>query len=618
MTSARIPLRFGPSEVEITRRPDGAIIVRSPHPLPVYPRAMTDRLEYWAERTPDQVFLAQRDVAGVWRKITYRVARDLVRSVAQAFLDRDLSAKRPVAVLSGNEIDHALIGLGAMYAGIPYAPISVAYSLVAKDFFKLQQIFEILTPGVVFANDGVAYDRAITKTLSPDVEIVTRDRPLVSRASTPLAELYATKAGPAVDAAHSNTDPDAVAKLLFTSGSTGVPKGVINTQRMMTSNQVMNATCFPSFSATPPVLLDWLPWSHTYGGNHNFNLVLMNGGTLYIDEGKPLPGAIEATVRNLRDVAPTVYFNVPKGFEMLLPYLRAEPALRQNLFSRLQCCYYAGATLPPHVWKEYEAMALETTGESIPMLTSLGSTETAPSALNVTPKARRPGVIGIPVPGIEMKLVPNAGKLEVRLRGPSITPGYWRQPDLTAAAFDEERYYKLGDSLRFADENEPEQGFVFDGRIAEDFKLTTGTWVSVGPLKARFVAHFGPLARDVVIAGQDRDDIAALVVPDVDACRAFVGLDPAAEPNAILGHETLRTTFSARLTNFNAQAGGSSERIFRLILMEDPPSLDTGEMTDKGSINQRAVLKHRAALVEELYAEAKSPRVIVCVTGKHQ
>ena len=358
------------------------------------------------------------------------------------------------------------------------------------------------------------------------------------------------------------------------------------------------------------ILIDWLPWSHTFGGNNNFNLVLANGGTYFIDEGRPLPAGIEATVRNLREVSPTVYYNVPKGFEMLLPYLQADERLRQNLFARLQSFVYAGAALPPHVREEFERLGRETIGEPVPMLTSLGSTETGPSAISVTALACDPGVVGIPNPGVELKLVPNGEKLEARLKSPSITPGYWRQPELTRAAFDDEGYYKLGDAVRFADQGRPERGFVFDGRVAEDFKLATGTWVSVGPLRLKFMAHCAPYVTDVVIAGHDRDDAAALVVPNLATCRELAGIDGAASAAEVLACVRVRETFASLLGAFNKAAGGSSGRLARIILMDDPPSLDTGELTDKGSINQRAVLSHRAALVEELYSETPTARTI--------
>ncbi len=498
-----------------------------------------------------------------------------------------------------------------MIAGVPYAPVSPPYSLVAKDFAKLKAIIAILTPGLVFVSDGAPFAAAIEAAVPKDVEIVAGVNPPSSRPSTTLEKFLAKPAGPEVDAAQAKVGPDTIAKLLFTSGSTGAPKGVINTQKMMTSNQAMLKSLNPSYGAEPPVLIDWLPWSHTFGGNNNFNLVLANGGSYYIDEGKPLPGAIEETARNLREVSPTVYYNVPKGFEMLLPYVQSDKQLRQTLFAKLQAFVYAGAALPPHVREEYEQLGRETIGEAVPMLTSFGSTETGPSAISVTARACEPGVIGIPNPGVEVKLAPNGDKLEARLKSPSITPGYWRQPALTAAAFDEEGYYKIGDALRFADENDPERGLVFDGRVAEDFKLATGTWVSVGPLRLKFIAHCAPYVTDVVVAGHDRDDATALVVPNLATCRELAGPGAEASDADILASAGVQEKFKSLLAAFNRAAGGSSGRFARIILMDDPPSLDTGELTDKGSINQRVALAYRADMVEELYAETPTPRTIV-------
>ncbi len=606
---SRIPLAFGPPEVTVERRPDGALLVRSPHPLGSYPAAMTDWLDHWAKVAPDRVFVAER-AGAAWRKVTYAEARDAARSIAQALIDRGLDVERPVAILSGNSVDHALVGLGAMIAGVPYAPVSPPYSLVARDFAKLKSIIAILTPGLLFVSDGAPFAAAIEAAAPKDVEVVAGANPPATRPSATLESLLARRAGPDVDAAQAKVGPDTVAKLLFTSGSTGAPKGVINTQAMMTSNQAMLKAVTPSHSAEPPVLIDWLPWSHTFGGNNNFNLVLANGGSYYIDEGKPLPGAIEATVQNLREVSPTVYYNVPRGFEMLLPYLQADEQLRRSLYFRLQSFCYAGAALAPHIRDEFEELGLATVGEVAPMLTSFGSTETGPSALSTTDRARQPGVIGVPNPGVEIKLVPNTGKLEARVRSPSVTPGYWRQPALTKAAFDEEGYYQFGDALRFADESDPELGFVFDGRVAEDFKLATGTWVSVGPLRLRFIAHCAPHVTDVIVAGHDRDDATALIVPNLATCRELSGLGDAASAAEVLACERVRTKFAGLLAAFNRAAGGSSGRLARIILMDDPPSLDTGELTDKGSINQRAALSHRAAMVEELYAETPSARTI--------
>ncbi len=602
----RVKLTFGPPHVTVERRPDGAMLVRSPHPLASYPRAMTDWLDHWASVAPDRVFLAERAGEKHWRMVTYAAARHLARRAAQALIDRGLSVERPVAILSGNSVDHALVALGAMIA-----PVSPPYSLVAKDFAKLKAIIAVLTPGLVFVDDGAPFAAAIEAAVPKDVEVVTRVNPPASRPSASLDALMARPAGPEVDAAEAKIGPDTIAKLLFTSGSTGTPKGVINTQRMMTSNQAMVLAVNPSYGAEPPVLLDWLPWSHTFGGNNNFNLALSNGGSYTIDQGRPLPGGIEATVRNLREVSPTVYYNVPRGFEMLLPYLQADEQLRRSLFGRLQSFCYAGAALAPHVREEFERLGLETVGEAVPMLTSFGSTETGPSAITVTARARQPGVVGIPNPGVEIKLVPNAGKLEARIKSPSVTPGYWREPELTEAAFDEEGYYRFGDALRFADESDPELGFVFDGRVAEDFKLATGTWVSVGPLRAKFVAHCAPYVTDVIVAGHDRDDAAALVVPNLTTCRELVeGLEGEASGAEVLASEAVRAKFMSLLAEFNQAAGGSSGRLARIILMDDPPSLDSGELTDKGSINQRAALKRRAAMVEELYAGDPSDRII--------
>ena len=408
----------------------------------------------------------------------------------------------------------------------------------------------------------------------------------------------------AVAAAHAEVGPATIAKILFTSGSTGQPKGVINTQLMLCANQAMIRAGLAFLADEPPVIVDWLPWNHTFGSNHNFGLVLDNGGSLYIDEGKPLPGGIDATVRNLRDIAPTIYFNVPKGFEMLLPYLAAEPALRETFFSRLKIMFYAGAALAQHVLDAYEKLAIETTGERILFMSSLGSTETAPAALACSWDAERAGNIGLPLPGVELKLVPREGKLEARLKGANITPGYWRAPQLTAAAFDDEGFYKIGDALKFADPDDPAKGLLFDGRLAEDFKLATGTWVSVGPLRAAFIAHFAPLVRDVVFAGPDRDEVTALVFPDLDACRkAAPGAAADTPARALLAEPGVTAEFARRLDAFFAAASGTSSRVTRIILLDEPPSLDLGEMTDKGSINQRAVLANRAPLVDELYAD---------------
>lgn len=604
------PVKLGPAAVTIERTPDGTMYARHPQPLGSYPDKITERFEHWARVAPDRIFLGQRGPGGRWRTITYAEALAQVRSVAAALLTRVLSTERPIVILSGNDIEHALLGLAAMTVGVAYAPISVPYSLMSSDFGKLKSIIQILTPGLVFAADGKVFARAIEAAVPPGVEIVVTSNPPDNRKATLFAELLAATPSAAVDTAHAKVGLDTIAKFLFTSGSTGYPKGVINTQRMMCANQVQSLNGFRFFADEPPVLVDWLPWNHTFGSNHNFNAVLHNGGTLYIDEGKPLPGAIAATVRNLKDIAPNIYFNVPKGFEMLLPHLRADAGLRENFFSRLKVLFYAGASLQQYAWDELQEMAVATCGERIVFLSSTGSTETAPLALACSWDFPAPGNIGLPPPGMELKLVPSEGKLESRLRGPNVTPGYWRRPDLTKDAFDEEGFYKIGDAVKFADPNDPTEGFLFDGRLAEDFKLLSGTWVSAGSVRAQFVDHCAPLVRDAVVAGADRDDIAVLVFPDLEACRKFAGLPADAPPAAVLADAKLRDEFGRRLTSLARQSTGGSTRICRMLLTAEPPSLDAGEATDKGSINQRAVLSRRAVLVDELYAKTPSANVI--------
>jgi len=603
-------VRLGPQEVDVERRADGTMILRSSQPLGPYPGKLTERLDHWAKATPDRVFMAERDASGGWRTVTYAQARAEARAIGAALFARKLSAERPIAILSGHSIDHALLELGALYVGVPHAPVSPAYSLVSGDFARLRAIVELITPGLVFAADGKAFARAIDAVVPKDVEIVVGANAPAGRRATLFADLRAND-GKAVDAAHAAVGPDTIAKFLFTSGSTGTPKCVINTQRMWCANQMMLKQGLAYFEDEPPVIVDWAPWHHTAGGNHDVGLVLYNGGTFYIDDGKPMPGAIDETVRNLREVAPTWYFTVPKGYEALLPHLKADAELRRTFFSRLKVLWFAGAGIAQHVFDEIQALAVETCGERILFLTGFGSTETAPCALARTWATENAANMGLPAAGMELKLVPFEGKLEARVRGPNITPGYWRQPDFTAAAFDEEGFYRLGDTFKFADPNDPKQGLLFDGRIAEDFKLSTGTWVSVGPLRAHFVNACAPYVRDVVFAGRDRDDITALVFPDVEACRT---LGPHKAPDApaaeIVERFEVRQHFAALLSQMARASTGSSNRIARVILCTEQPSMDKGEMTDKGSINQRAVLANRAALVEELYRDEESPRVI--------
>jgi feruloyl-CoA synthase len=608
------PVRMGSFEVVVDRRANGDILITTLPPLGDYHDKLSQPLEYWAKAAPDRVFLAQRDADGNWRKLTYAEVLDRVKRIGAALLRRGLSAERPIVVISGNDSEHALLGLAAMYVGIPYAPVSPAYSLMSSDFGKLRMIVELLTPGMIFASDGGPFARALYATVPDDIELVVTRNPLGDRPTTMFSDLLGDEDAAAVAAAHGNVRPDTIAKFLFTSGSTGTPKAVINTHRMLCANQSMISAGLAFVKDEPPVVVDWLPWSHTFGSNHNFNMVLTNGGSLYIDDGNPTPPGVPKTARNLREIAPTIYFNVPKGYEALVEHFRADDVLRRNFFSRLKVLFYAGAGLNQATWDELTRLSIETTGERVIFLSSLGSTETAPSAIACTWEFDRAGNIGLPHAGVELKLVPNQGKLEARLRGPHITPGYWRQEQHTRDAFDEEGFYKIGDALKFADPDDPGKGFLFDGRIAEDFKLSTGTWVSVGPLRARFIDYFAPYVRDVVFTGADLDDIAALVFPDIEACRKLAGFGADASPAAIVEAAAVRAKFAERLAAFAAESKGSSMRVMRCLLMAEPPSMDKGEMTDKGSINQRAVLKSRAALAEQLYAQPL-PAAVIAVAG---
>jgi len=604
------PISFGNPDVTIERRDDGTIYLRPKLKLADYPARITDRLQHWARAEPSRVFMAERAAGGGWRKITYAQLLETTRHIASALLGRGLSAERPLVILSGNSIDHALIAFGALYAGIPFCPVSPAYSLVSRDYGKLGFVIKLLTPGLVFVDDAGKFADALLANVAPNVEIAASRGAVPGRAVTRLADLMATPEDPRLDAINGAIGPDTIAKFLLTSGSTGNPKAVINTQRMICANQMMLRETLAFLKDEPPVIVDWLPWNHTFGGNHNVGLTLYNGGSMYLDEGKPTPGGIEETVQNLREISPTVYFNVPKGYESLLPYLRDDATLRAKFFGRLHAMFFSGAALSPFIWNSLDALAVQETGYRVPMLTGLGATETSPFFMSVRPDTSRSGHVGLPVSGNDAKLVPDNGKLEVRARGPNVTPGYWRQPELTAKAFDEEGFYKFGDALKPADPNDLDAGFDFDGRIAEDFKLASGTWVSVGPLRARFVGACAPLVRDVVIAGLNRDHISALVVLDLDGCRLINPGVAVTDIAAAANDPLVRAAFRERFTRFFASATGSSNRITRAVLLDSPLSIDRGEVTDKGSINQRAVLEHRAGLIETLYAPMPPASVI--------
>jgi feruloyl-CoA synthase len=603
-------VRIGSVAVRVRR--DGDIWYLESEALPgTYPKRLTDRLASGARQHPDRWLVARRNGEGRWIGISYAEMFAYARSIGQALLDRGLSAERPVVILSGNDLEHMMIAMGAMWAGVPHAPISPAYSLVSSDFGKLRHVLDLLTPGLVFASEGDRFAGALEAVLHGDVEIVTLNGSCGQRSATPLAELLAA-VPTTVDEVHEAIDADAIAKFLFTSGSTALPKAVPTTHRMLCSNQQMLLDTFPEFAVEPPVLVDWLPWNHTFGGSHNVGIALYNGGTLYIDDGKPIGKKFEETLRNLREIAPTIYFNVPKGWEELTTALETDTQLRDTFFSRVKVLFFAGAGLSQASWDQLQSVTERFCGERIRIMAGLGMTETSPSCLFTTGPVSGAGYVGLPAPGCEVKLVPLAGKLEARFRGPHVMSGYWRMKDASVAdTFDEDGYYRSGDALKLVDLQKPELGLMFDGRIAEDFKLSSGTFVSVGPMRARFISAGAPYVQDAVVTGLNRDDVGVLVYPRLDDCRRLAQLPISASASDIINAPEVRAFFSNLLEQLNRESTGSATAIARLWLLDTPPSLDRGEITDKGSINQRAVLSHYEALIEMMHnAQRNDPLVI--------
>ncbi len=600
------PLRFGVTRVTLKDGVPGTHYLKADQDLQAYPDRLTDRLQHWAHNKPEQTLFARRDKLadgslGDWRHVTYAEAWATARNIAQGLINRGLNAERPVVILSENSLEHALLALGCMVAGVPFVPTSPPYSLISQDYDKLKHVLRTVTPGLVFASDA-RYAKAIAATVSSDMEIVMNEGGVEGKQITTFEALCNTTATSQVDTAIAATGPDTIVKFLFTSGSTKLPKAVINTQRLWCANQQQMAQSMPILAEAPLVLVDWLPWNHTFGGNHNFGMVVFHGGTMYIDDGKPTPALMHETLRNLREIAPTVYFNVPTGFEAIAHAMKTDDLLRKTLLSRVQMFFYAGAALAQPIWDSlYESQELEI-GERIVMGTGLGMTESGPFGIFVTNPYVNAGDLGVPTPGLELKLVDMGGKTEVRYRGPNITPGYWRNTEETKGAFDDEGFFCTGDAVKWIDETDVHLGLKFDGRIAEDFKLATGTFVSVGPLRGKIIAAGAPYIQDVVLTGINLKEVGAMVFP-TPAVRALSGM-PADAPLAdVLGSALVLAQFQKIIDELAKTATGSANRIARMCLLSEPPTIDKGEITDKGSINQRSVLTHRADTVAALHEE---------------
>jgi feruloyl-CoA synthase len=598
--------------VEVEDLPGGGRILRSGIPLEPFEDNLGEMLRRWARDAPQRTAVAERAGDG-WRELTYGEAAATARVIGQALLDRGLGPERPVMILSGNSVNHALLMLGAVLVGVPVAPVSVPYSTMSRDYGKLHRIAGLLQPGLVFCEEAEPFAGAIaslTGSTARDAEIVCGDASAERLGATPFSELTAPRPTGAVDAAARQVGPDTIAKVLFTSGSTGVPKGVPTTHRMLCASQQQLAQVWPFTAQTPPVLVDWLPWSHTFGGSNNFNLVLKRGGSLYIDPGRPLPGGIEETVRSLRSVSPTIFYNVPAGYGALLPHLEDDRDLAEAFFRRLQVIFYAAASLPQELWERLEAVSTSVLGERVVMQSAWGATETAPMATIAHWPLERAGNIGVPVPGTEIKMVPSGAKEELRVRGPNVMSGYLHEPELTAAVFDEDGFYRIGDAGKLADPTDPTKGIVFDGRIAEDFKLSSGTWVHVGGLRVAVVGAASPLIRDAVVTGHDQDWIGLLVWLDEPAAQRVAGL-PEATSEELARADAVRTRLADALRSYNTTAEGSSGRIARALMLTEPPSIDGGEITDKGYINQRATLERRVDQVARLHRAEPDGDVIV-------
>lgn len=575
-------------------RPDGTILLRSPYPLGPVARCTGDWLHHWASVAPDRIAVSERGPDGAWHDLGYAALLAQVRAVAAGLLARGMGPEDRIAILSGNGLCHLILSLAAQYIGIPTAPLAEQYSLLPEAQGRLIDVVGRLRPSLAFVEDASPHAAALALPVLRDVPVVAC-RGDAGRSVIPWTDLGATP-GPDLDAAHAHVGPDTPAKILFTSGSSSEPKGVLTTQRMMCVNQAQMGAVLPFLSDKPPRITDWLPWNHVFGGSHNVNMMLAHGGTLTIDHGKPTATGIATTLANCADRPGSLAFNVPVGFSMLAQAAEKDPHLRRRLFAGLDLIFYAGASLPQDVWEALERFSLTEQGALPMMVSSWGLTETAPACLMVHEPIGRSGVIGVPLPGVEVKLIPDAEmRCEIRVRGPNVTTGYFEDAAKTAAAFDDEGFFITGDAVRFLDPADSARGLVFDGRVTEDFKLATGTWVQAGALRLAALGALADLAQDVVICGHDRGEVGMFVFPKP-------GLAAVGETsNGAVSDPALMARIEAGLCRLNRDSGGSARRIARALVLADPPSVAGQEMTDKGSLNVRRILTNRAGLLDRLY-----------------
>ena len=602
-------LSFPPQELDVEKREDGTLILRSPIKLEEYEVNVGNKFKKTCEQVPENIWLAERDNEA-WTKLSYKKALKNINSISQYIIDNGLNQKKPIMILSGNSINHGLLNVAGLFCGVPVAPISVAYSLMSSDYAKLKHCFELVDPGLIFVEDGIMFEKALENLPLDNIKVICTKNPVLKYNMELFKNLLCIDPNNEIEKTYNAVTPSYIAKYLFTSGSTGMPKGVINTQKMLCVNMQQGHQVRPQ-EFGESIIVDWLPWNHTMGGNLSLNGIFWNGGTMYIDNGKPIPSLFLNTIKNLKEISPTSYGSVPAGLAMLLEALKSDKDLCKSFFKNLSFISYGGASLPPEIWYGIRDLAKNTTGNDIDLVSGWGATETAPLSTSTYFKLDKPGNIGLPVPGMEIKMIPAGNKMELRVKGPNVTPGYLKRDDLTKKAFDEEGFYIIGDAGRLVDANDPSRGIDFDGRVVENFKMLTGTWVDVGSLRLAVVNSCAPLLQDGLVTGHDKNYLGFLAWPNIEACKKFLGKE--LEIKEIINHPLLREEIKKNIILHNKNFPGSSTKIKKLILMDTPPSFDNNEITDKGYVNQSSALVARDNLVNKLYDKFNNSEEVIVI-----